>query len=47
MEGSGRHPGQLIHAYFGVNLEVVWLSVKKGIPESKPVIENLLNELPP
>lgn len=36
---------KLIHAYFGVNLEVVWLSVKEGIPESKPVIEDLLNEL--
>lgn len=36
---------KLIHAYFGVNLEVVWLSVKEGIPESKPLIENLLKEL--
>lgn len=38
---------KLIHAYFGVNLEVVWLSVKEGIPEVKPVIEVLLNELAP
>ncbi len=36
---------KLIHAYFGVNLEVVWLSVKEGIPEAKPLIQNLLNEL--
>ena len=36
---------KLIHAYFGVNLEVVWLSVKEGIPEAKPLIEDLLNEL--
>ncbi|WP_406656196.1 DUF86 domain-containing protein [Methanolobus sp. ZRKC2] len=36
---------KLIHAYFGVDLEVVWLSVKEGIPEAKPLIENLLNEL--
>lgn len=36
---------KLIHAYFGVNLEVVWLSVKEGIPESKPVIDSLLLEL--
>ncbi|MBP1910427.1 HepT-like ribonuclease domain-containing protein [Methanolobus bombayensis] len=34
---------KLIHAYFGVNLEVVWLSVKEGIPEVKPVIWDLLN----
>lgn len=36
---------KLIHAYFGVSLEVVWLSVKEGIPEAKPVIGNLLEEL--
>jgi uncharacterized protein with HEPN domain len=36
---------KLIHAYFGVNLEVVWLSVKEGIPETKHLIECLLNEL--
>ncbi|WP_242492510.1 HepT-like ribonuclease domain-containing protein [Methanolobus psychrotolerans] len=23
---------KLIHAYFGVDIEVVWLSVKEGIP---------------
>ncbi len=36
---------KLIHAYFGVNLEVVWLSVKEGIREAKPVIKDLLREL--
>lgn len=36
---------KLIHAYFGVDLEVVWLSVKEGIPESKHVIESLLVDL--
>ena len=36
---------KLIHAYFGVDLEVVWLSVKEGIPEAKPVIDSLLFEL--
>jgi uncharacterized protein with HEPN domain len=36
---------KLIHAYFGVDLEVVWLSIKEGIPEAKPVIESLLIEL--
>ncbi len=35
---------KLIHAYFGVDPEVVWLSVKEGIPESKPVIRSLLAE---
>lgn len=36
---------KLIHAYFGVNLEVVWLSVKEGIPESKPDIKSILDEM--
>jgi uncharacterized protein with HEPN domain len=36
---------KLIHAYFGVDLEVVWLSVKEGIPEAKPVIAQLLDNL--
>ncbi len=36
---------KLIHGYFGVNLEVVWLSVKEGIPEVKPLIQDLLDEL--
>jgi uncharacterized protein with HEPN domain len=30
---------------FGVNLEVVGLSVKESIPEAKPTIQNLLDEL--
>ncbi|WP_292381437.1 DUF86 domain-containing protein [Methanosarcina sp. UBA289] len=36
---------KLIHAYFGVNLKVVWLSVKEGIPEAKPDIKRILNEM--
>jgi uncharacterized protein with HEPN domain len=36
---------KLIHAYFGVNLEVVWLSVKEGIPEAKPDIKRILDEM--
>lgn len=36
---------KLVHAYFGVNLEVVWLSVKEGIPETKPDIKRILNEI--
>ncbi|WP_277749697.1 hypothetical protein [Methanohalophilus sp. WG1-DM] len=35
----------MIHAYFGVNLEVVWLSAKEDIPQAKPVIRSLLEEL--
>jgi len=36
---------KLIHAYFGVNLKVVWLSVKEGIPEAKPDIKRILDEM--
>jgi len=36
---------KLIHAYFGVNLKVVWLSVKEGIPEAKPDIKRILAKM--
>jgi len=36
---------KLIHSYFGVNLEVVWLSVKEGIPEAKSDIKRILDEM--
>ena len=36
---------KLVHAYFGVNLKVVWLSVKEGIPEAKPDIKRILDEM--
>jgi len=36
---------KLIHAYFGVNLKVVWLSVKEGIPEAKPDIKRILDQM--
>lgn len=35
---------KLVHAYFGVNLKVVWLSVKESIFESKPDIKHILDE---
>ncbi|WP_457548465.1 HepT-like ribonuclease domain-containing protein [Archaeoglobus sp.] len=33
---------KLIHAYFGVDWEVVWLTVKKDIPKIKLIFEKLL-----
>ena len=36
---------KLIHFYFGVNLKLVWQTVKHRIPQVKPIIEQLLDEL--
>ena len=33
---------KLIHAYFGVDWEVVWLTIKKDIPKIKPFFEDIL-----
>jgi len=36
---------KLIHEYFGVNLQRVWLTVKKDIPQIKPLIEKIKEEI--
>ena len=36
---------KLIHDYFGVDPETVWLVVKERIPALKPVIEQILRDL--
>ncbi len=35
----------LIHEYFGVKLEVVWKTIKKRLPEVKPLIKEVLEEM--
>jgi len=35
---------KLIHAYFGVKLELVWETVKDRLPELKKQICNILEE---
>jgi uncharacterized protein with HEPN domain len=35
---------KVIHFYFGVNLESVWLTASKDIPEIKPLLEKVLEE---
>ena len=36
---------RLIHGYFGVNPEVVWITVVKDLPPLKEKLEKLLDEL--
>ena len=35
----------LIHGYFGVDEEIVWLTIKEKIPEIKPKIESIIKKL--
>jgi uncharacterized protein with HEPN domain len=35
---------KLIHSYFGVDCEAVWLSAKERIPAIKPFIEEVLRD---
>ena len=36
---------KVIHEYFGVDIKVVWDTVKKRIPEVKPLFERMLKDL--
>lgn len=36
---------KVIHEYFGVKIERVWLTVKDDIPRIKPLIKKVLEEL--
>ena len=36
---------KLIHAYFSINLELIWLAIKKDIPKIKPLIKQVLDDL--
>jgi len=40
---AGMHD-KIIHAYFGVSLEKVWETVRRDIPELKPLFEKMLTE---
>ena len=35
----------LIHDYFGVDVETVWLTVNEKTPQIKPMVEKMLKEL--
>ena len=36
---------KLIHFYFGVDMEIVWETVKARIPELEPLIEAVLDDM--
>ncbi|MEM3479047.1 MAG: DUF86 domain-containing protein [Candidatus Bathyarchaeia archaeon] len=36
---------KLIHEYFGVDVKILWKTIKKDIPPLKPLIENILESL--
>jgi len=36
---------KLIHAYFGVDYEILWETVKRRVPEIKPLILEVLEDL--
>lgn len=38
---------KLIHEYFGVNLRVVWDTVRRDIPKLKPLFDKMMKDLVP
>ncbi|MFA5343632.1 MAG: DUF86 domain-containing protein [Kiritimatiellia bacterium] len=36
---------KLIHEYFGVNIRVIWKTVKEDIPLVKPIIEQMVRDM--
>lgn len=36
---------KVIHFYFGVNKEAVWIAVKERIPAVRPMVEKIMREL--
>ncbi len=36
---------KLIHIYFGVNYRLVWTAIKERIPQLKPLIKKILDEI--
>jgi uncharacterized protein with HEPN domain len=36
---------KLIHSYFGVNLKMIWKTIKEEIPPLKPLFERMLREI--
>ncbi len=35
---------KLIHEYFGVNIKVVWKTIKEDIPSVKPLLRRIMGD---
>ena len=35
----------LVHGYFDIDTDIVWLAVTRDVPELKPQVRRLLNEI--
>ena len=36
---------KVVHEYFGIDEEILWQTVKKDLPQIKPLIEKVKNKL--
>ena len=36
---------RLIHAYFGVDYQLVWMTIKKRLPQAKQIIEQIQQDM--
>jgi len=36
---------KVIHEYFGVNIKLIWKTIKERIPEIKPLFDEILSDL--
>ncbi|MEM1588612.1 MAG: HepT-like ribonuclease domain-containing protein [Candidatus Bathyarchaeia archaeon] len=44
-KGMAGMRNKVIHGYFGVDIKVIWDTVKKRIPKLKPMLEKMLKDL--
>lgn len=36
---------KMIHEYFGVDIEILWVTATEDVPAIKPMVQNILNNL--
>jgi uncharacterized protein with HEPN domain len=45
VEGYGWHESKLIHGYFGVNLNVIWKTIKERLPKVRQSVKEMSVEM--